>query len=127
MGDTRATSARRPAEGLLAVARLRVECLRTGVRELSATPGPLGAGVAGRRALVARVSPIVLPASAQVRLRRLHRDARYKEDARQLLVPLAAGADPAEALADLLRSLLPPAPDEPDRTPAVSTGSMPNS
>jgi len=129
-----------PAEGLLAVARLRVECLRTGVRELSATPGPLGAGVAGRRALVARVSPITLPASSQVRLRRLHPDARYKEDARQLIVPVAAAEDPAVTLTALLRELLPPAPgadgggarggsgeSEPNRTPAVSAGSMPNS
>ena len=36
-----------PAEGLLAVARLRVECLRTGVREVSATARPAGAGVVG--------------------------------------------------------------------------------
>ena len=38
-----------PAEGLLAVARLRVECLRTGVREVSATPARARAGVGSAR------------------------------------------------------------------------------
>jgi transcription-repair coupling factor (superfamily II helicase) len=129
-----------PAEGLLAVARLRVQCLRTGVRELSATPGQVGSGVAGRRALVARIAPIDLPASAQIRLRRLHPDARYKEDVHQLLAPLSSASEPAGALAGLLRELLPPAPGtagppgtegtdggDPDRTPPVTAGSMPNS
>ena len=49
-----------PAEGLLAVARLRVECLRTGVREVSATPARPGQGTGrpGRRGLVARIAPL---------------------------------------------------------------------
>ena len=52
-----------PAEGLLEVARLRVECLRTGVREVSATgarPGTAVAGGTGRR-LVARLAPWPCP------------------------------------------------------------------
>jgi len=116
-----------PAEGLLAVARLRVECLRTGVRELSATPGPLGSGGSGRRALVARLSPITLAASAQVRLRRKHPEALYKEEAHQLLAPLRAGSDPATALADMLRELVPAAPGDAgaNRPAAIPAGSMP--
>jgi transcription-repair coupling factor (superfamily II helicase) len=102
------------AEGLLAVGRLRVECLRSGVREVSATPWRPGQPGSGRsvsettrRGFVARLSPLELPASARVRLRRLRPEAVMKENARQLVVPLAAGEDPVEALAELLRQLVP--------------------
>ena len=107
-----------PAEGLLAVARLRVECLRTGVREVSATlarPGQ-GTGPPGRRGFVARLAPLELPASARVRVRRLRPEAVYKEDARQLVVPLGSGEAPVEAVTELLLQLLPgPRPDSPVR------------
>jgi transcription-repair coupling factor (superfamily II helicase) len=103
-----------PAEGLLDVARLRAECLRVGVREVSAVPsrpGQPGAGRSsfsgGRRGLVARISPLELPASARVRLRRLRPEALLKEDARQLVVPLGGSEDPVGALTELLRQLSP--------------------
>jgi len=98
-----------PAEGLLAVARLRVECLRTGVREVSATaarPGQ-GAGRPGRRGLVARMAPLELPASARVRLRRLRPESLVKEDARLVVVPLGPDEPPVEALTELLGELVP--------------------
>jgi transcription-repair coupling factor (superfamily II helicase) len=97
------------AEGLLAVAGLRVECLRTGVREVSATaarPGQV-ASTGGRRRLVARLAPLALPASARVRLRRLRPDALYKEEVGQLTVPLGPDETPVEALAGLLAELVP--------------------
>jgi transcription-repair coupling factor (superfamily II helicase) len=97
-----------PAEGLLAVARLRVACLRTGVREVSATaarPGQMAPG--GRRRLVARLAPVALPASARVRLRRLRPEALYKEESAQLTVPLVPGEEPVEALTALLGELVP--------------------
>ncbi len=97
-----------PAEGLLAVARLRVECLRTGVREVSATaarPGQVATG--GRRRLVARMAPLAMPASARVRLRRLRPEALYKEESGQLTVPLGADEGPVEALTALLGALVP--------------------
>ena len=102
-----------PAEALLAVASLRVQCLRTGVREV-AVAAPRGPVIAGRRrTVVARLSPIELPASARVRLRRLHPDAVYKEEPRQLQVTLEAGRV-AEALTELLEALVPPpAPESP--------------
>jgi transcription-repair coupling factor (superfamily II helicase) len=104
-----------PAEGLLAVAQLRVECLRTGVREVSATAvrpgqGPAGRGPVtgpGRRAFRVRVAPLSLPASARVRLRRLRPEAVYKEESGELVAPLAAGEAPVEALTLLLRELVP--------------------
>jgi transcription-repair coupling factor (superfamily II helicase) len=89
-------------EALLSVARLRVECLRTGVRQVTVTPSPVGRG------LLARLSPVYLRASATIRLRRRHRDASYREEAGQLVVPLPAAADPATALTVLLAELLPP-------------------
>ncbi len=102
-----------PAEGLLAVARLRVACLRTGVREVSATvarPGQ-GKGTYGRRGYVARLAPLELPASARVRLRRLRPEAVYKEDARQLIVPFDPAEAPVEAVTELLGQLVPGAED----------------
>jgi transcription-repair coupling factor (superfamily II helicase) len=97
------------AEGLLAVARLRVECLRTGVREVSATPARpgQGGGPPGRRGPVARLSPLELPASSRVRLRRLRPDAVLKEDTHQLVVPLGPAEAPVESLTALLGELLP--------------------
>ncbi len=97
------------AEGLLEVARLRAECVRTGIAEV--TVGAQRANLAGSRhraALVGRLSPVELPASARVRLRRLHPGALLKEDVGQLVVPLPPGEDPVTALVALLRQLLPP-------------------
>jgi transcription-repair coupling factor (superfamily II helicase) len=102
------------ATGLLSVARLRVECLRTGIQEVAVAPARVG----GAREPMARISPVTLPASAQVRLRRLVPGAAYREQLHQLVVPLTGGEHPAEALRSLLAALLPP-PDD----PAV-TGSM---
>src|SRR5207249_6058858 len=65
-----------PAEALLEVGRLRAECARVGVREITVARG------------VARVSPLPLKASAAIRLKRLVRDAVYKEDAAQVVVPV---------------------------------------
>ncbi len=98
-----------PAEGLLAVARLRVECLRTGVREVSATPARpgQGAGRPGRRGLVARIAPLELPASARVRLRRLRPEAVVKEETHQLVVPLGPDERPVDALTELIGELVP--------------------
>ena len=75
-------------------ARLRAECVRTrparGDRRRSARPG---AGGPGRtRRAVARLSPIMLRASARVRLSDSHPRAIYKEEIDQLIVPLPSGA-----------------------------------
>jgi hypothetical protein len=95
---------------VLEVARLRVECLRTGVREVSATaarPGQV-ASSGGRRRLVARLAPLALPASSRVRLRRLRPEALYKEESGLLVVPLGVDEGPVEALSSLIRELVPP-------------------
>ncbi|HWE70274.1 MAG TPA: DEAD/DEAH box helicase, partial [Acidimicrobiales bacterium] len=104
-----------PAAALLDVARLRVECLRLGITELTVTvPRSLGGmGGAGRASI--KLSPVTLPASAEVRLRRLAPGANYQPDFHRLLAPLpapAAGNDYAPVVVNLLRELVPP-PDPP--------------
>jgi len=96
------------AEALVAVGRLRAECARTGVREVTASATRPGMGSPGRRGeVVARISPIRLRASARVRLGRLHPRAILKEEVDQLIVPVPAGPDLADRLAKLLREIVP--------------------
>jgi transcription-repair coupling factor (superfamily II helicase) len=84
-----------PAAALLAVAGLRAECVRTGVREVTVARG------------TARISPLELRMSQQIRLQRVAREAVYKEDIQQLVAPLARGVDPVWAVVQLLRLLVP--------------------
>jgi transcription-repair coupling factor (superfamily II helicase) len=96
------------ADALLRVARLRVECLRTGVRDVTVTKGPAFGGAAW----TARLSPLVLPTSKIIRLQRLFPKAVFKEETGEVQVPLAAqrdgqAQDLAEALVELLQALVP--------------------
>jgi transcription-repair coupling factor (superfamily II helicase) len=84
-----------PAAALLDVGRLRAECVRTGVREVTVAKG------------VARISPLALRTSQQIRLQRLAHDAVFKEDQGQLVVPVPRGPEPAAFLVDLLARLVP--------------------
>ena len=54
----------------------------------------------------ARLSPVHLKTSEQIRLQRLSRTAVYKEDVGQLVVPLARDVNPARALVTLLQELV---------------------
>jgi len=83
------------ARALLGVARLRAECVRTGVREVTVAKG------------VARLAPLRLLTSQQIRLRRISQGAVWKEDLAQLVVPLGRGADPLVAVMTLLSELIP--------------------
>ena len=86
-----------PAIGLLALARLRTAAMARGIREITMSNVRPG----GSAQPMARVFPVQLAASAEVRLRRLVPGARYREDLAQLLVPIrsrrAAGRRPAPA------------------------------
>jgi transcription-repair coupling factor (superfamily II helicase) len=93
------------AARLLDVARLRAECHRLGVREVNVTKGPAFGGPAW----TARVSPLTLKASQQIRLTRLFRGAVYKEGLDQLMLPIPKTPDLAGSLVALLRQLIPPA------------------
>jgi transcription-repair coupling factor (superfamily II helicase) len=92
-----------PAEALLAVARLRAEASRTGVREITVVR-PAGFGGAPS---TARLSPIELKTSQQIRLKRLHPTAVYKDPDHLLIVKVPAKEHPADWLVDLLRQLDP--------------------
>jgi transcription-repair coupling factor (superfamily II helicase) len=98
-----------PAAALLEVARLRVECLRLGVTEIAVTAPRGGMGRSTDRASV-KLAPITLPASAEVRLRRLAPGATYQADQHRLLMPVPvprAGAGYAPGLVALLGELVP--------------------
>ena len=109
-----------PAAALLDVALLRTECIRLGITDVSVAVRGRGAastGGTGAEAL-AKISPITLPASAEVRLTRLVPGATVQADLRRLLVPMEApskGERYARQLVDLLDKLVPaeaPAVDE---------------
>ena len=85
------------AEALLAVGSLRAECNRLGLRDVQ---------IVGQQA---RLGPLNLKFSEEMRLRRLSRDAIYKEEQQQVVVPIKRGADPALFLTGFLQQLVPPA------------------
>ena len=85
-----------PAEALVRVARLRAECVRTGIREVTVARN------------VIRMAPVELKLSAQIRLKRIAPKAVLKEELRQLVVPVMANADPVTAVLTLVDQLLPP-------------------
>ena len=85
------------ADALLTVGSLRAECHRLGITDLLVSSDQ------------ARLAPLELKLSQTTRLRRLARDAIYKEDARQLVVPIPRRRDPAEFLVEFLRQLVPTA------------------
>jgi transcription-repair coupling factor (superfamily II helicase) len=94
-----------PAEALLSIAYLRAECARLGIREVAVVSGGIATPSGG---YTARIAPLNLKASEQVRLGRLWPQAVYKQDQAQLVGPLRKGAGPAEALVQMLRALVPP-------------------
>jgi transcription-repair coupling factor (superfamily II helicase) len=98
-----------PAEALLEVARLRAECVRTGVREVTVVKG---SGFGGPRH-VARISPVHLPASKRIRLERLYKGAVLKDEVGQLQLPVKDPPAAAGEVVEALRALVPDATGEP--------------
>jgi transcription-repair coupling factor (superfamily II helicase) len=99
-----------PAAALLEVARLRVECLRLGVTDLAVTAPRRGMGRTERATV--KLAPLTLPASAEVRLRRLAPGATYQADQHRLLLPVVPppeGSGYAKLLVELLTELVPTA------------------
>jgi transcription-repair coupling factor (superfamily II helicase) len=96
-----------PAEALLEVARLRAECVRTGVREVTVTKSAAASGGLGPAKLVARLSPVKLAASKAIRLGRLYKGAVYKDDLGQLQLPVRNARESASTVISALQDLLP--------------------
>ncbi|MXW42016.1 MAG: transcription-repair coupling factor [Acidimicrobiia bacterium] len=91
------------AQALLEGARLRCECMRTGVREVTMSKAP---GVGGPKWL-ARLGPVQLLASRRVRLERLYPQASYHEGSGLLRLPVESAPKAAEALIAVLKDLVP--------------------
>ena len=89
-----------PAVSLLDVGYLRAECHRLGLRDIQIS------------ATDAKLSPIQLKMSETLKLRRLSKGAKYKEDLGQLVVPIprrnpdGTKADAATFLVSFLRELV---------------------
>jgi transcription-repair coupling factor (superfamily II helicase) len=94
-----------PARVLLELAELRVACLRCGIREIQVLPARSGI----RRDSIARLTPLELPLSAQVRLRRLHGDDAYEPGTKTVRVILDLKDPSPRQLTDLLAQLVPEA------------------
>ena len=88
-----------PAQALLAVGSLRAECHRIGLKDVQ---------IIGS---YARMGPVELKVSEEMRLRRLSRNALHKADQQQIVVPLPRSTEPAQFLVDFLQQLLPPTTD----------------
>jgi len=86
------------AEALLDIARLRADCLRVGIGDITVTGDP-------RSSQQVRMSPVELPLSATMRLQRLSRRAVLKEDLRQLVVPIPRGQPVIEYVTRFIREL----------------------
>jgi transcription-repair coupling factor (superfamily II helicase) len=85
-----------PAQALLNVAALRVECIRLGISDIVTNGNDI------------RISPVQLRASQTMTLRRLASRAVYKEQPGVITVPITRGANPAIVILDLLRGLFDP-------------------
>ena len=89
-----------PAEALLQVGYLRAQCHRLGLRDIQISSSD------------AKLAPLELKLSETMRLRRLSKGAKYKEDLGQLVVPLprrnpdGTKAEPSAYLVKFLRDLV---------------------
>lgn len=90
------------SHGLLSVAALRAQCVRLGITDVSVTAGP---GFGGP-AFVAKLSPLHLKTSEQMRLKRLAKNAGYIDSVHAVTLPIAKKDDPAASVVQILDSLI---------------------
>ncbi len=89
-----------PAAALLQVGYLRAQCHRLGINDIQIS----GSASAGGSA---KLAPLELKLSETMRLRRISKGAKYKEDLCRLVVPLPRGTDASSFLANFLNDLVP--------------------
>ena len=77
--------------------------MRTGVRDIAVSKGP---GFGGPK-WVAKISPIMLRTSKSMRLERVYKGSRYREQTKTLNLALQNVGGLAEAVGDALRDLVP--------------------
>ena len=96
-----------PAAMLLEIAKLRAECVRTGVMEVSASKS----GAIGGKPWIARIHPVKLLMSKQVRLERLHKKAVVKSADREIQLPVGNGRAMTDALVEFFAEYIEDAAD----------------
>jgi transcription-repair coupling factor (superfamily II helicase) len=95
------------AASLLDVATLRAECVRIGIKDITVTK-PVGLNASMMPgALAARISPLTLKTSQEIRLQRLVKTAVWKPTDGLLIVPMKPKTDVCEFLVTLLGELFP--------------------
>ncbi len=92
-----------PAVNLLELTELRVECLRVGAREVTVQPARVGV----RSKPIAKLTPVALALSQQLRLRRLHGSQAYDEQLQQIRLELDPRATSPASLTAMLREFVP--------------------
>ena len=95
------------AKALLDVARLRAECCRIGLREIVVSKPSGGSSMMMPGALSARMSPVELKTSQEIRLQRLSRTAIYKQKDQLIILPMKPKTDSVEFLLAFLGELYP--------------------
>ena len=89
-----------PAGALLQVGYLRAECHRLGINDIQISGSASTGGTA-------KLGPLELRLSETMRLRRISKGSKYKEDLGQLVVPLPRNTDASTFLTRFLRDLVP--------------------
>ena len=90
-------------QSLLSIARLRAECLRVGVTDVAVSRGP---GFGGPK-WVAKISPIRLRISKSMRLDRVYKGSKYRDESRVLHLALPTSVDAPDRISDALAELAP--------------------
>jgi transcription-repair coupling factor (superfamily II helicase) len=91
-----------PAQGLLELGELRLECIDLGVRSVVVLPARVGV----RTKPVVKISPLELSLSQQLRVRRTLGSQVYDEGTKELRLEVSNEGSSPHALLELLRSLV---------------------
>ncbi len=95
------------ALALLEVARLRAECVRIGIRDVTVTKASGSNAGMMPGALSARISPVTLKTSQELRLQRLVKTSIHKPNDHLIIIPMRPKTDVCEFLVTLLGELFP--------------------
>ncbi len=103
-----------PAQTLLQVAKLRSLCVMAGIEELNVTTSNIKVGSGAK--YIARLSPVRLKASMEIKLKRMYPRALYKQDQSQLIIETDLKADIVKELTKVIVDIFPKVSDsiEPD-------------
>jgi transcription-repair coupling factor (superfamily II helicase) len=95
------------ALALLSVARLRAECVRIGLREAVVTKATGAGSMMMPGAMSAKLSPVDLKTSQEIRLQRIAKTAIYKQKENLIILPMKPKTDVVEFLLAFLGELYP--------------------